>query len=67
MTIQGQEQMRVAWDRRSVTAVLATAGIVGPILFTVAFVVQELFRLDEYSPVAGVVSALEAGPGGCSR
>lgn len=43
---------------------LAAAGIVGPILFTVAFVVQGLLRLDEYSPVAEPVSALEAGPGG---
>jgi hypothetical protein len=51
-------------DRRSVIGALAVAGIVGPILFTVAFVVQGLFRLDEYSPVEEVVSALEAGPGG---
>jgi hypothetical protein len=51
-------------QRRLVIAALAVAGIVGPILFTVAFVVQGLFRLDEYSPVAEVVSALEAGPGG---
>ncbi len=64
MTIREQEQTRIAGDRRSVPAVLAVAGIVGPILFTVAFVVQGLFRLDEYSPVAEPVSALEAGPGG---
>ncbi len=64
MTIREQEQTRTAGDRRSVPAVLAVAGIVGPILFTVAFVVQGLFRLDEYSPVAEPVSALEAGPGG---
>ena len=51
-------------QRRSVIAALAAAGIVGPILFTVAFVAQGLFRLEEYSPVAEVVSALEAGPGG---
>jgi Protein of unknown function (DUF998) len=51
-------------ERRSVIGALAVAGIVGPILFTVAFVVQGLFRLEEYSPVAEVVSALEAGPGG---
>jgi hypothetical protein len=44
--------------------VLAAAGICGPILFTVGFVVQELFRRGEYSPVAEPVSALEAGPGG---
>ena len=51
-------------ERRSVIAVLAVAGVAGPVLFTVAFIVQGLFRLDEYSPVAEVVSALEAGPGG---
>src|SRR5215212_5717943 len=50
-------------DRGSVIAALAAAGIVGPILFTVAFVAQGSFRLEEYSPVAEVVSALEAGPG----
>ncbi len=54
----------VGLQRRQVIAALAVAGIVGPILFTVAFVVQGLFRLDEYSPVAETVSALEAGPGG---
>lgn len=51
-------------ERRSVIAALAAAGIAGPILFTAAFVIQGLFRLDEYSPVAEFVSALEAGPGG---
>jgi hypothetical protein len=51
-------------ERRSVIVALAVAGIVGPILFTVAFVVQGFFRLEEYNPVAEVVSALEAGPGG---
>jgi Protein of unknown function (DUF998) len=51
-------------QRRSVIAALAVAGIVGPILFTVIFVVQGWFRLEEYNPVAEVVSALEAGPGG---
>jgi len=47
---------------------LALAGIIGPIVFAVAFVVQGLFRLNEYSAVAEPVSALEAGPGaGFSR
>ncbi len=50
--------------RGPVLAALAAAGIIGPILFTVAFVVQGLFRLHEYSPVAEPVSALEAGPAG---
>ena len=51
-------------ERRSVIAAGAIAGIVGPILFTVTFLVQGLFRLEEYDPVAEVISALEAGPGG---
>jgi hypothetical membrane protein len=42
----------------------ARAGIVGPILFTATYMAQELFRQDEYSPVAEPVSALEAGPNG---
>jgi hypothetical membrane protein len=61
-------------DRRSIASlqkdgsasatVLGAAGLIGPILFTVAFVLQGLFRLDEYDPVVESVSALEAGPGG---
>lgn len=43
---------------------LAWAGIAGPVLFTAAFVGQELARIEEYSPVAEPVSALEAGPNG---
>lgn len=46
------------------TSLLAWAGIVGPILFTVTFLGQELFRRGEYSPIAETVSALEAGPNG---
>ena len=42
----------------------AWAGLVGPVLFTAAFLVQEAFRRDEYSPMAEPVSALEAGPNG---
>ena len=44
--------------------IMAAAGVVGPILFTVAFVMQGLFRSGEYSAVAEAVSALEAGPNG---
>jgi hypothetical membrane protein len=44
--------------------VAAWAGIIGPILFTVGFLLQEAFRRDEYSPMAEPVSALEAGPNG---
>ncbi|HEY9351050.1 MAG TPA: DUF998 domain-containing protein [Acidothermales bacterium] len=42
----------------------AWAGIVGPILFVVAFLAQELARRNEYDPFAETVSALEAGPYG---
>jgi hypothetical membrane protein len=48
--------------RREVV-ILAAAGIVGPILFTVAFIVQGLFR-PTYSHMAEPVSALAAGPNG---
>jgi hypothetical membrane protein len=41
---------------------LAWAGIVGPVLFTVAFLAQDALRRDEFSPVAEPVSALEVGP-----
>jgi len=51
-------------ERRPIAVVLALAGILGPILFTAVFVIQELFRRGEYSPMAEPVSALEAGPGG---
>jgi hypothetical membrane protein len=44
--------------------VAAWAGIVGPMLFTAGFLLQEAFRQDEYSPLAEPVSALEAGPNG---
>ncbi len=49
--------------RRSLD-LLAWAGIIGPVLFTAVFLVQERFRVDEYSPIAEAVSALEAGPNG---
>jgi hypothetical protein len=51
-------------ERRPMAVVLALAGILGPVLFTAVFVIQELFRRGEYSPMAEPVSALEAGPGG---
>jgi hypothetical membrane protein len=51
-------------ERHPTAVVLAAAGILGPILFTAAFVAQEAFRRGEYSPMAERVSALEAGPGG---
>lgn len=42
----------------------AWAGVLGPALFTVGFVGQELARTEEYSPLAEPISALEAGPNG---
>jgi hypothetical membrane protein len=40
------------------------AGLIGPVLFTLTWVAQELFRVDEYSPLSEPVSALAAGPNG---
>lgn len=51
-------------ERPPLLAALAAAGVAGPIVFTVAFVVQGLLRSGEYSAVAETVSALEAGPNG---
>lgn len=48
----------------SLDILLAWAGIVGPVLFTAAYMAQEAFRRGEYSPLAEPVSALEAGPHG---
>jgi hypothetical membrane protein len=49
--------------RPPIAGLLAWAGILGPILFTVAFIVQGLFRPGE-SHLAEPVSALTAGPTG---
>jgi hypothetical membrane protein len=46
------------------TVLLAWAGIIGPVLFTAAFLAQEAFLVDGYSPLAEPVSALEAQPHG---
>lgn len=45
-------------------AVAAWAGIIGPVLFTAGFILQEALREGEYSRVAHTVSALETGPNG---
>lgn len=45
------------------SVVPAWAGIIGPILFTAMFLVQDAFRSDA-NPIAEPVSALEAGPTG---
>jgi len=46
------------------TRTLAAAGIVGPVLFTVGFLVLGFFRRGEYDPIAKQISDLEAGPSG---
>jgi hypothetical membrane protein len=64
--VTGPSTTPVAQARRRSTwlRLCAAAGIVGPLLFTATFLVQEQFRRDEYSPIAEPVSALEAGPNG---
>lgn len=42
----------------------AWAGMIGPVLFTGAFLAQEALRRGDYHPLAEPVSALEAGPNG---
>ena len=40
------------------------AGLLGPVLFALVWIAQELSRVEEYSPVREPVSALAAGPNG---
>jgi len=49
--------------RRAEIGLLGAAGMIGPILFTVTFIVQGLLR-PTYSHIAEPVSALAAGPNG---
>ena len=49
---------------RRVHPALAWTGIVGPVLFTATFLMQEAFRRGSYDPLAEPVSALETGPTG---
>lgn len=51
-------------SRARTVSAAGAAGIAGPVIFTVVWVVQELFRLEEYSPITEPVSALAAGPNG---
>ena len=51
-------------ERPDRTRPLAWAGIIGPVLFTATYMVQEALRTDEFNPIAEPVSALEAGPSG---
>ncbi len=47
-----------------IRAMGAVAGMIGPVLFTVGFVVQGWFRRSDYDPISETISALEAGPNG---
>jgi hypothetical protein len=66
MTTQQEaaSELLVRRSRGDLSAIGAVAGLIGPILFTIGFVVQGLFRRGEYDPIAETVSALEAGPNG---
>ena len=55
---------RVEFRRERWLSATAWAGIIGPVLFTVAFLAQELARRGEYDPISERISALEAGPNG---
>jgi hypothetical membrane protein len=63
-TTLGGYAARTTYREASRVRVGALAGIVGPLLFTLGFLVQEAFRREEFSPLAEPVSALEAGPNG---
>lgn len=62
-TLQGDTATSTEWTAIS-DRMAALAGLVGPVLFTLAFLIQEAFRRSEFSPVSEPVSALEAGPNG---
>ena len=63
-TMQRDGIVAVGERRPSWITGLAWAGIIGPVLFSATFIVQEVFRSGEYNPLAETVSALEAGPNG---
>jgi hypothetical membrane protein len=64
--LRGQDPVSESQGERLPNSVSwgAWAGIIGPALFTAAFLVQEVFRRGEYDPLAEPVSALETGPNG---
>ncbi|WP_211754379.1 DUF998 domain-containing protein [Nocardioides gansuensis] len=62
-TIKDDSRM-VTSTRSNLMRWAAMAGIVGPVLFTVGFLVQEQLRRGEYDPISEVISALEAGDRG---
>lgn len=50
-------------ESRAVLSALAAMGIFGPIVFTIGFVAQGLYR-PEYNPIVQQISDLTAGPSG---
>lgn len=62
MTTLEQEQKRAVPDRRSATAVLAAAGIAGPIVYSVVALVQSLLR-EDHSLLADPIAKLAIGSG----
>jgi len=61
---QSEQGVAIRGGAGDIRLIGAVAGIIGPVLFTVGFVVQGWFRRGEYDPIAETVSALEAGPHG---
>jgi hypothetical membrane protein len=57
-------ELAASTDRVPTVRIAALAGITGPIVFTLTFLVQQVARRAEYDPIAEPVSALEAGPYG---
>jgi hypothetical protein len=57
-------ELPASTDHVPAVRVAALAGITGPIVFTLTFLVQQVARRAEYDPIAEPVSALEAGPNG---
>ena len=64
MNTINDDSRAVTSTRSSLMRWAALAGIAGPVLFTVGFLVQEQLRRGEYDPISEVVSALAAGEGG---
>jgi hypothetical protein len=62
--LSGPSETARSDHRKAITIPGAVAGLLGPLLFPVGFVVQGFLRRREYDPIAEPVSAPEAGPDG---
>ena len=62
--VQATTEIVASTDRVPAIRIAALAGIAGPSVFTLTFLVQQVARRREYDWVAEPVSALEAGPYG---